>query len=212
MPPLPIRATGARPDRDRDRLRPARLLAGAGASRARHGGHRRPRRDGAPSDERLVLPIVLPRQPCADAGAEAAAAAALDLPWPARSSSGERHRGLSAVDTTGIQVLQIGGWPAPFGITWSPTCSRRCWWSPSGWSASRYGLGLCRSRSPARSVRLPRPVLQILLMGVAGAFLTGDLFNLYVWFEVMLVASFVLMALHRTRAQIEGASSTSPST
>ena len=42
-------------------------------------------------------------------------------------------------------------------------------------------------------------------MGVSGAFLTGDLFNLYVWFEVMLVASFVLMALHRTRAQIEGA-------
>ena len=42
-------------------------------------------------------------------------------------------------------------------------------------------------------------------MGVSGAFLTGDLFNLYVWFEVMLVASFVLMALHRTRAQIEAA-------
>ena len=42
-------------------------------------------------------------------------------------------------------------------------------------------------------------------MGVSGAFLTGDLFNLYVWFEVMLVASFVLMALHRTRAQMEAA-------
>ena len=42
-------------------------------------------------------------------------------------------------------------------------------------------------------------------MGVAGAFLTGDFFNLYVWFEVMLVASFVLMALNRTRAQMEAA-------
>jgi multicomponent Na+:H+ antiporter subunit D len=42
-------------------------------------------------------------------------------------------------------------------------------------------------------------------MGVSGAFLTGDLFNLYVWFEVMLVASFVLMALHRTSAQVEAA-------
>jgi multicomponent Na+:H+ antiporter subunit D len=42
-------------------------------------------------------------------------------------------------------------------------------------------------------------------MGVAGAFLTGDFFNLYVWFEVMLVASFVLMALHRNRAQLEAA-------
>ena len=35
--------------------------------------------------------------------------------------------------------------------------------------------------------------------------MAGDIFNLYVWFEVMLVASFVLMALHRTRAQIEAA-------
>ena len=42
-------------------------------------------------------------------------------------------------------------------------------------------------------------------MGVCGAFLTGDFFNLYVWFEVMLVASFVLMALHRNSAQVEAA-------
>ena len=42
-------------------------------------------------------------------------------------------------------------------------------------------------------------------MGVAGAFLTGDIFNLYVWFEVMLIGSFVLMSLHRTRAQLHAA-------
>jgi len=43
------------------------------------------------------------------------------------------------------------------------------------------------------------------LMGVSGAFLTGDIFNLYVWFEVMLIGSFVLMSLHRTRAQLHAA-------
>ena len=58
---------------------------------------------------------------------------------------------------------------------------------------------------PLREASGYHGLLQVLLMGVSGAFLTGDLFNLYVWFEVMLVASFVLMALHRTRAQIEGA-------
>ena len=49
------------------------------------------------------------------------------------------------------------------------------------------------------------PLLHVLLMGVCGAFLAGDLFNLYVWFEVMLMASFVLMALGGERAQMEGA-------
>ena len=36
-----------------------------------------------------------------------------------------------------------------------------------------------------------------------GAFLTTDLFNLYVCFEVMLMASFVLLSLGGTRAQLE---------
>jgi multicomponent Na+:H+ antiporter subunit D len=48
------------------------------------------------------------------------------------------------------------------------------------------------------------PLLHVLLMGVCGAFLTGDIFNLYVWFEVMLMASFVLLTLGGLRAQLEG--------
>ena len=44
-----------------------------------------------------------------------------------------------------------------------------------------------------------------MLMGICGAFLTGDLFNLYVWFEVLLIASFVLLALGGEKAQMEGA-------
>ena len=71
-------------------------------------------------------------------------------------------------------------------------------------------MWLSQARPLPESIRSGKlPVITVfsrcLLMGVSGAFLTGDLFNLYVWFEVMLVASFVLMALHRTRAQIEGA-------
>ena len=48
-------------------------------------------------------------------------------------------------------------------------------------------------------------LVQVQLAGVCGAFLTGDVFNLYVWFEVMLIASFVLLALGGERPQIEGA-------
>ncbi|QXC51315.1 Na+/H+ antiporter subunit D [Agrobacterium salinitolerans] len=49
------------------------------------------------------------------------------------------------------------------------------------------------------------PFLMLLMAGVTGAFLTGDIFNLYVWFEVLLISSFGLIVLGSTREQIDGA-------
>lgn len=48
------------------------------------------------------------------------------------------------------------------------------------------------------------PLILLLLAGVSGSFLTGDLFNLYVWFEVMLIASFGLMVLGGRNIQLDG--------
>ncbi|CAN7184568.1 proton-conducting transporter transmembrane domain-containing protein [Devosia sp. LjRoot3] len=45
----------------------------------------------------------------------------------------------------------------------------------------------------------------LLLAGVTGSFLTGDLFNLYVWFEVMLIASFGLIVSGGSPLQLDGA-------
>ena len=45
----------------------------------------------------------------------------------------------------------------------------------------------------------------LLLAGVTGSFLTGDLFNLYVWFEVMLIASFGLIVSGGSSLQLDGA-------
>ena len=45
----------------------------------------------------------------------------------------------------------------------------------------------------------------LLLAGVTGSFLTGDLFNLYVWFEVMLIASFGLIVIGGRPIQLDGA-------
>ncbi|CAN7220777.1 Na+/H+ antiporter subunit D [Neorhizobium sp. LjRoot104] len=49
------------------------------------------------------------------------------------------------------------------------------------------------------------PFLMLLMAGVSGAFLTGDIFNLYVWFEVLLIASFGLLILGSEPEQIDGA-------
>ena len=53
--------------------------------------------------------------------------------------------------------------------------------------------------------RALHPLLHALLAGVCGAFLAGDVFNLYVWFEVMLIASLALLVLGGRPAQLDGA-------
>ena len=109
------------------------------------------------------------------------------------------------VEADGIQVLQMSGWSAPFGITLVADLLAAMLVVAVGVVAVAVTAAAFAGVDPRREAFGYHPLIQILLMGVSGAFLTGDLFNLYVWFEVMLVASFVLMALHRTSAQVEAA-------
>ncbi len=112
---------------------------------------------------------------------------------------------LAFVWTNGICATQIGSWPAPFGITIVADLF-------SAMMVVLAGLiGLAVAVYSQASMDSPResfgyyPLLHTLLMGVCGAFLTGDLFNLYVWFEVMLMASFVLLTLGGEPDQLRGA-------
>jgi multicomponent Na+:H+ antiporter subunit D len=109
------------------------------------------------------------------------------------------------VEAEGIQVLQVSGWAAPFGITLVADLLAAMLGVAVGVVGVAITVAAFAGVDPRREAFGYHPLIQILLMGVSGAFLTGDLFNLYVWFEVMLVASFVLMALHRTSAQVEAA-------
>lgn len=108
------------------------------------------------------------------------------------------------VGTAGRQVTQAGAWAAPFGISLVA----------DGLSAIMlfltallmtltvfYSFG---SVGAQRERFYYYPLLLLLMFGCSGAFLTGDLFNLYVWFEVLLVASFGLITLGGERGQLEG--------
>lgn len=105
----------------------------------------------------------------------------------------------------GIQVVQIGDWPAPLGITLVVDAFSALMVLVSGIVALIIAVYSIGEMSQGRKKIGFYPVLLILMFGVAGSFLTGDIFNLYVWFEVMLLASFVLIVLGNSKAQLEGA-------
>lgn len=110
-----------------------------------------------------------------------------------------------SVNDSGIISLQVGSWKAPFGITIVADLLSSIMvliTAVIGFATSIYSLGTMDEK---REKFFYYPLLQILLVGINGAFLTGDIFNLYVWFEVMLISSFVLLALGGKREQLEGA-------
>jgi multicomponent Na+:H+ antiporter subunit D len=109
------------------------------------------------------------------------------------------------VQRAGIQVLQVASWPAPFGITLVADVFSAVMLVMVSVIAAAVTASSFAGVDPRRETFGYHPLVQVVVMGVAGAFLTGDLFNLYVWFEVMLIGSFVLMSLHRTRAQLNAA-------
>jgi multicomponent Na+:H+ antiporter subunit D len=112
---------------------------------------------------------------------------------------------LVVVERHGIRAVQLGGWPAPYGITLVADLFSAVMLLLTGVIGLTVAVFSLASVDPAHEKLGFHQLYQFLLMGVCGAFLTGDLFNLYVWFEVMLMASFVLLALGGERPQMEGA-------
>ncbi|MFP4238711.1 Na+/H+ antiporter subunit D [Rhodosalinus sp.] len=99
---------------------------------------------------------------------------------------------------------QMGGWPAPFGITLVADLLAAVMvliTAIIGLAVAIYALADIEPRLERLGFHA---LYQVLLAGVTGAFLTGDLFNLYVWFEVMLIASFGLLVLGGRPEQIDG--------
>jgi multicomponent Na+:H+ antiporter subunit D len=112
---------------------------------------------------------------------------------------------LLLVTRGGPLVLRLGNWPAPFGIVFVADLLSAILVTLAGFIGLAVVVFSLATIDAQRERFAYFPLMLLLLMGVCGAFLTGDIFNLYVWFEVLLIASFVLLALGSERAQMEGA-------
>lgn len=101
-----------------------------------------------------------------------------------------------------IRSYAVGDWPAPFGIML--VLDRLS--AMMLVLAAVLGLIALAHAVITRSDRAGwhfHPLLQFQLMGLNGAFLTGDLFNLFVFFEVLLIASYGLMLHGQGRARLK---------
>jgi multicomponent Na+:H+ antiporter subunit D len=107
--------------------------------------------------------------------------------------------------TDGIVVAQIGNWPAPYGITLVADLLAAVMVMITAITGLLIAVYAGADIDAAREQAGFHAFYHVLLAGICGAFLAGDLFNLYVWFEVMLIASFVLLSLGGERAQLDGA-------
>jgi multicomponent Na+:H+ antiporter subunit D len=102
----------------------------------------------------------------------------------------------------GIQVLEVGSWKVPFGIVFVADMLSSLLVLTAAVIAFATVLFSFRAIGHEREKFYYYPVVQFLMTGVLGAFLTGDIFNLFVFFEVMLMASYVLIVLGGTKIQL----------
>lgn len=112
---------------------------------------------------------------------------------------------LQRVVSTGPLSMTMGGWLPPFGISFTADAMGAAFATTTAFVGVAVVLHLMTD-APERAVRDGLyPLILVLIAGISGAFLTGDLFNLYVWFEVLLIASFGLIVLAGTPLALDGA-------
>ncbi len=112
---------------------------------------------------------------------------------------------LARVLSAGPVTMMMGRWLPPFGIAFTVDVAGALF------ALTAAVVALVGAVYATKDINVSGrrygfyPFLMVLMAGVSGAFLTGDIFNLYVWFEVLLISSFGLLILGSEREQIDGA-------
>ncbi|RKE49292.1 MULTISPECIES: proton-conducting transporter membrane subunit [Sphingobacterium] len=104
-----------------------------------------------------------------------------------------------------ILTMNAANWKAPFGIVFVADLFSSTLVVLTSIAGLAVSIFSCVGVGRQRILYGYFPIFHFLMMGLNGAFLTGDIFNLYVWFEVIIISSFVLMTLGGRKSQLEGA-------
>lgn len=112
---------------------------------------------------------------------------------------------LNRIQTEGILRLDLGGWAPPYGITFVADSFAMLLVLTTSIVTSICLLYAFYSIGRKREKMFFYPFVNFMVAGVNGSFLTGDLFNLFVCFEVMLLASYILLTLGSEKFQLKEA-------
>ncbi len=104
-----------------------------------------------------------------------------------------------------VLVSQMGNWPAPFGITLALDALSAVMLSVTALVVLGVYLYAITQLDDRFQGGYFHALYMLLLLGVNWAFVTGDLFNLFVSFEIMLLASYVILCIGTTRRQMRQA-------
>jgi multicomponent Na+:H+ antiporter subunit D len=105
----------------------------------------------------------------------------------------------------GILVSQMGGWIAPYGISMVMDGLSGLLVIMASFVALACLIHSFGSLTPRTERRYFHPLIQFMIAGVNLSFLTGDLFNLFVAFELMLMASYGLLIIGQSKPQMRHA-------
>ncbi|HSB81103.1 MAG TPA: proton-conducting transporter membrane subunit [Candidatus Methylomirabilis sp.] len=106
------------------------------------------------------------------------------------------------VDAHGVQVVIVGGWMAPWGIAFVAdrlTAIMLCLSTGLGTLVQLYSFWTVTEQQQRYFFY---PLMQAMLLGVNWSFITGDVFNLFVAYEVMLMASYGVMMVGASPLQV----------
>ncbi len=107
---------------------------------------------------------------------------------------------LHATNEGHVLVVRLGNWPSPFAIALA--VDRLSALMVSLTVLLAFFVQWAARDGTDEKGQYFHPLLQFQVMGLCGAFMTGDLFNLFVFFEILLIASYALLLFGRGRARL----------